>query len=40
MFTFDPYRDVLSDHAGRGHIVGAAWVLAVAVVALAVVLFA
>jgi hypothetical protein len=39
MFSFDSYREVLSEHAGRGHIVGAAWALLI-VLGIVIVLFA
>lgn len=39
MFSFDSYREVLSEHAGRGHLVGAAWLLLI-ILGLVIVLFA
>jgi hypothetical protein len=30
MFTIESYRDVLSENGQRGHIIGSAWVVAVA----------
>jgi len=38
MFTIESYRDVLSESAHRGHIIGSAWVV-VAALAAAIILF-
>lgn len=38
MFTFESYRDVLSEHRHRGHIIASAWIL-VAALTIAIVLF-
>jgi hypothetical protein len=38
MFTFESYRDVLSENDHRGHIVASAWILAAALT-IALVLF-
>jgi len=39
MFTIESYREVLSEHGHRGHIIASAWVI-VAALAAVIILFA
>jgi hypothetical protein len=39
MFTNDSYKDVLADNSDRHHLIGSAWIVAIAIGAL-IVLFA
>ena len=39
MFTDDSYKDILGDNSHRHHLIGSAWVVAIALAA-AIVLFA
>ena len=39
MFTIESYREVLSEHGHRGHIIGSGWIVAAAI-GIMIVLFA
>jgi hypothetical protein len=40
MFTNDSYKDVLGDNSHRHHLIGSAWIVAIAIAAAVIVLFA
>jgi hypothetical protein len=39
MFTHDSYKDVLGEHSRRHHLIGSAWIVAIALAAV-IILFA
>ncbi|HJR21428.1 MAG TPA: hypothetical protein VJ822_07390 [Dongiaceae bacterium] len=40
MLTDDSYKDVLGDNSHRHHLIGSAWIVAIAIAAAVIVLFA
>ena len=40
MFTHESYKDVLGDNSHRHHLIGSAWIVAIAIAAAVIVLFA
>ena len=40
MFSNDSYKDVLGDNSHRHHLIGSAWIVAIAIAAAVILLFA
>ena len=40
MFTNDSYKDVVDDNSHRHHLIGSAWIVAIAIGVVVIVLFA